>query len=50
MIILNNQEMTSCQHCKKKDVVHKMYIFSNYLYCFICSMDILKKGNQGVLK
>ena len=46
MTILNNEDMACCQHCKKKEVIHKMYIFSNRLYCFICSMDMLKKGNH----
>lgn len=43
MTILNNQDVVSCEQCKKKETAYKMYIFSNYLYCFTCSMNILKK-------
>jgi len=42
MIILDNKEITNCKQCNTKEIIYKMYIFNNLLYCFKCSMEKLK--------
>jgi late competence protein required for DNA uptake (superfamily II DNA/RNA helicase) len=44
MIVLDNKELVHCQDCKTKEVTYKMYIIDNFLYCFKCSMSILKRS------
>ena len=42
MIISDNNKITNCKHCNTKEIIYKMFIFNNLLYCFKCSMENLK--------
>lgn len=50
MIISDNKEITNCKQCNKKEITYNMFIFSNLLYCFKCSMENLKinKINKNI--
>jgi len=50
MIISDNKEITNCKHCNAKEIIYKMFIFNNLLYCFKCSMENLKinKINKNI--
>ena len=50
MTILDNNKITNCKHCNTKEIIYKMFIFNNLLYCFKCSMENLKinKINKNI--
>ena len=43
-MILDNNKITKCKECNKKEILKDMFIFSNFLYCFKCSMEKLKNN------
>ena len=47
MLITDNKNKINCVTCNKKDIIYKMYIFSNRLHCFKCSMNRLKGVNKN---
>jgi late competence protein required for DNA uptake (superfamily II DNA/RNA helicase) len=49
MILDNNKEIY-CKQCNKKEITYSMFLFSNLLYCFKCSMEKLKvtKINKNI--
>ena len=47
MLVADNKDKINCVICNKKDIIYKMYIFSNRLHCFKCSMEKLKGVNKN---
>ena len=43
-MILDNNKITKCKGCNKKEISFNMFIFNNLLYCFKCSMEKLKNN------
>jgi len=43
-MILDNNKITKCKECNKKEHIKRMFIFNNVLYCFKCSMEKLKNN------
>jgi len=43
-MILDNKKEIHCKQCNTKQIIYKMYIFNNLLYCFKCSIEKLKNN------